>query len=275
MDSNKLLGEFLRAKREVTTPAQVGLLNLHSHRTAGLCREDVAMLAGVSTDYYIRLERGQERHPSDRVLAALIRALNLGPEAAAQLHALAQSRPRPRRTADLIEQVSPNLLQLLRSGPRTPALIVGRWMDVLATNQLAAALYDGLEYADNLLQLTFLDPAARDFYPGWEQVARARVAQLRAAAGSDLDHPRLLELVDELSSKSVHFRRMWACQDNFRVAAVWRHMRHREVGDLNLVCEIFRINSAPGQELITLQAEPDSPSENALALLGSLAAMTP
>jgi transcriptional regulator with XRE-family HTH domain len=143
MASENLLGDFLRARRQVTTPEEVGVLQAGRRRTPGLRREEVAMLAGVSTDYYIRLEQGRERHPSEQVLAALARVLDLGFDAVAHLHELAHPRPRQHGTARRAEQVSPSLLRLLRSWPFTPALIIGRWMDVLATNPLAAALYGG------------------------------------------------------------------------------------------------------------------------------------
>jgi transcriptional regulator with XRE-family HTH domain len=274
MDSDNLLGEFLRARREVTTPRQVGLLHSGPRRTPGLRREELAMLAGVSTDYYIRLEQGRERHPSERVLASLVRVLGLGPEAAAYMYELAHPRPRQRRAAGEVERVSPDLLRLMRSWPDTPALVFGRWMDVLATNQLAAALYDGLEHADNLLRLVFLEPAAREFYRDWEKVARGKVAHLRAAAGADLDDPYLTELVDELSFNSADFCRLWARHDISGKTREAKRFHHRDVGDLTLIGEVFNVNSAPGQQLLIFQAEPASPSEHALALLGSLSVMT-
>ncbi|ACZ90034.1 helix-turn-helix transcriptional regulator [Streptosporangium roseum] len=276
MDSNNVLGEFLRARREATSPAQMGLLHSGPRRTPGLRREEVAMFAGVSTDYYIRLEQGRERHPSEQVLGALTRALNLDPDAAAYLHELAHPGPRRRATGET-EHVSPDLLQLIRSWPYTPALVINRWMDVLAANPLATALYEGREYADNLLRMAFLDPSAREFYRefdlDWEQVARSKVARLRAAAGVDLDDPRLTELVDELSFKSADFRRLWARHDVAPIPRAVTPLRHHEVGDLILTCEVFDINSAPGQQLITIHAEPASPSEQALIMLGS--GMTP
>ena len=212
MDSDKLLGEFLRARREVTTPEQVGLLDVGPRRTPGLRREEVAMLAGVSTDYYVRLEQGRERRPSDQVLTALARVLRLGPDAATT-STNSHTPGRDRRTAGQMEQVSPELLRLMRGWSYTPAFVTGRWLDVLARNPLGSVLHDGLEYADNLLRLVFLDPAAREFYPDWEQVARVRVAHLRGVAGTDLDHPYLIELVGELSLESADFRRLWARHD--------------------------------------------------------------
>ena len=147
------------------------------------------MLADVSTDYYIRLEQGRERHPSERVLGALVRVLDLGPDAATHLYELAHPRPRPRETTAQMEQVSPDLLRLMRGWSSTPAFVCNRWMDVLAANTLATALFRELEHGDNLIRAVFLDPAARTFYRDWEKVARAKVAHLRSAAGADLDDP--------------------------------------------------------------------------------------
>jgi transcriptional regulator with XRE-family HTH domain len=274
MDSDNLLGEFLRARREVTAPRQVGLLNVGPRRTPGLRREEVAMLAEVSTDYYIRLEQGRERHPSARVLGALVRVLDLGPDAAAHLYELAHPRPWPRETTGGTEQVSPDLLRLMRSWSSTPAFVCDRWMDVLASNALATALFSGLEHGDNLVRAVFLDPAARTFYRDWEKVARSKVAHLRAAAGSDLDDPYLIELVDELSLASEDFRQLWARHDVVGKTHEAKRLCHHEVGDLTLTCELFNVSSAPGQQLNIFQAEPASPSERALALLGSLAVMT-
>ncbi|MDP9846936.1 helix-turn-helix transcriptional regulator [Streptosporangium lutulentum] len=275
MDSENLLGEFLRARREVTTPRQVGLLHVGPRRTPGLRREEVAMLADVSTDYYIRLEQGRERHPSERVLCALVRVLDLGPDAAAHLYELAHPRTRPRRAVDEAERVGPDLLRLMRGWAYTPAFVCNRWMDVLATNMLADALFSGLEHGDNLVRAVFLDSAARTFYRDWEKVARSKVAHLRAATGADLDHPYLTELVDELSGESDDFRRMWARHDVVGKTHEAKRLHHHEVGDLTLTCELFNVGSAPGQQLHVFQAEPASPSEHALALLGSLAIMTP
>ncbi|MFF3437517.1 helix-turn-helix transcriptional regulator [Streptosporangium sp. NPDC002721] len=274
MDSDNLLGEFLRARRELTTPEQVGLLPAGSRRTPGLRREEVAMLAGVSTDYYIRLEQGRERHPSERVLGALMQVLNLGADAAAHMHKLAHPWPRQFNIADQPNRVKPAVVRLMRSWPCTPAIVTNRWMDVLASNQMADALYDGLEHRDNLLRLIFLNPASRLFYRDWEECARRKVAQLRAVAGADLDDPHLTDLVGELSLKSADFRRMWARHDVSSSNIATKNFRHHDVGDLTLTYEAFNINDSPGQRLIVFQAEPGSPSAHALDLLGSLAALT-
>ncbi|MBF8189827.1 helix-turn-helix domain-containing protein [Nonomuraea sp. K274] len=267
-----MLGEFLRARREATTPAQAGLMNAGQRRTPGLRREEVAMMANVSTDYYIRLEQGRERHPSDRVLGALARVLNLGPEATAHMHELAHPVLQPRRAARRPERVSLDLRRLIDSWPDTPALICDDLMTVLASNPLADALYGELSHRDNLLRMIFLDPAARDFYTDWDKSARGKVAHLRLVAGSHLDDPRLTELVGELSLKSPEFRKMWARHDVANKVGEIKRMRHPKVGELELTCEIFSVNSSGGLQLITLLAEPGSSTEEGLKLLGSLAA---
>ncbi|AWS42931.1 helix-turn-helix transcriptional regulator [Streptosporangium sp. 'caverna'] len=274
MDGHNLLGEFLRARRQVTTPEQVGLLRSGYCRTPGLRREEVARLAGVSTDYYIRLEQGRERHPSDRVLDALVRALDLCPEATTHLYELAHPGSRQRGTTIRSEQVNPDLIRLMHGWSHTPAMVISRWMDVLAMNPLSVALHSDLGSMDNLLRLAFLNPAAREFHRDWEKVARSRVAHLRAFAGADLDDPRLTELVGELSRESTDFRRMWARHDVSEVTRQTKPLRHREVGDLTLTCEMFNAVGASGLQLVILHAEPGSPSEHALTKLGSLAVTT-
>jgi transcriptional regulator with XRE-family HTH domain len=276
MDSNKLLGEFLRARREVTTPVQVGLLHSGPRRTPGLRREEVAMLAGVSTDYYIRLEQGRERRPSGQVLAALARVLRLEDDATDYLYDLAHpwTRPSPRPTRRM-EQVSPGLLRLLRSWDHTPAFVMGRWLDVLAANRLAEALYERLTYKDNCMRMFFLSPEAQDFYPDWEHDAASKTAQLRAAVGADPDDPVLPQLVEELSAHSEVFRSMWARHDvGGRIQEIKR-FRHHEVGELTLGWEVLAVNGAPGQQLVILAAEPGSPSEHALATLARAHAHDP
>jgi transcriptional regulator with XRE-family HTH domain len=271
MDSDKLLGEFLRARRAVTTPRQVGLLDSGSRRTPGLRREEVAMLAGVSNDYYIRLEQGRERHPSDQVINALVRALDLGPDAAAHLRVLARPQVSNHKPVSRIDQVHPNVMRLIETWDRVPAYVVNHRLDVLVKNAVAEALYEGLEHNDNLLRLALLNPAAHEFYLDWELDTRSKVAHLRAAAGTNRDDALLLELVEELSQGSEEFRRMWDRHDvQGRTRAPVR-FHHPEVGDVITDMEVLSIDSTPGQKIILFQVEPGSPSEAALALLADLA----
>ncbi|NEW72928.1 helix-turn-helix domain-containing protein [Streptomyces rhizosphaericus] len=276
MDSDKhpaaenVLGGFLRARRARLRPEDTGLTTSGRRRVPGLRREEVAALAGVSTDYYTRLEQGRERHPSQQVLEAVAKALRLDQEAMAHLHRIALPTARRMRRSTRAERVRPHLRRLIDAWSDTPAFVLGHALDVLARNRLATALHSGFGRPDNLLRMTFLDPAAHDFYRDWNQAATSSVAALRRAAGMDPDDPRLIELVGELSMRSHDFRTLWARHDVRGKAHGAKLFHHAEVGDLDLHHEAFSVNSAPGQQLIVYQAEPGSPSADALALLGSL-----
>jgi transcriptional regulator with XRE-family HTH domain len=270
MDTDNRLGLFLRARRALVRPEDAGLPAGSRRRVAGLRREEVAVLAGVSTDYYVRLEQGRERSPSAQVVDALARVLGLEEDAADHLHRLARpvgDRPRPRS-----EAVGPALLRMMEGWHRTPAVVLDRCLVVLAHNVLGGALFAGHVHSGDLPRLVFLDPDAREFYPDWESVAQNTVAALRASAGTGSDDPRLIATVGELSLRSEEFRRLWARHDIRRKTAESKRFRHPLVGELTLDYESLTVNSAPGRQLVVYQAEPGRPSEQALALLGSLAA---
>ncbi|MEU0844430.1 helix-turn-helix transcriptional regulator [Streptomyces sp. NPDC005962] len=273
MDSENLLGRFLRARRELVRPEDVGLPPGVRRRVAGLRREEVAMLAGVSSDYYVRLEQGRERHPSAQVVDALARVLGLEEDAVAHLHQLARPAPARRRKGGVYgERVSPVLLRMMEGWHQTPAVVLGRCLTVLAHNALGRALFEGHTYSGDLLRLVFLDPDAKEFYPEWERVAVSSVAGLRAAVGTGYDDPQLIEVVGELSLRSAEFRRFWARHDVCQKARETKVFRHPVVGELTLDYESLTVNGAPGQQLVVYQAVSGSPSEHALSLLGSLAA---
>ncbi|MFD7656287.1 helix-turn-helix transcriptional regulator [Actinosynnema sp. NPDC059797] len=276
MDNSNPLGEFLRARREMTDPATAGLPRSGRRRTPGLRREEVAHLSGVSADYYARLEQGREQHPSAQVVRALARALGLGPEASAHLHQLARTAHVPARRGGGT-RVAPGLLRLVDGWLRTPALVLDRRLDVLAGNRLGRALFAAmLEPGEtNLVRFTFLDPAARRFYPDWERVARSGLAALRANSGDLVDDPRLTELIGELSLKSPEFRELWARHDVRGKAREAKSFDHHQVGGLTLTYDSFTVDDAPDQQLVVYQAEPGSASEQALALLGTVAADLP
>ncbi|GAA4576378.1 helix-turn-helix transcriptional regulator [Planotetraspora kaengkrachanensis] len=261
------LGEFLRARREATTVDQVGLRRADDNsRTPGLRRDEVAMLAGVSTDYYMRLEQGRERHPSDQVIDSLARALLLGSEATEHLHRLARARASQRQPVD---HPVPELLRLVENWDCGPAFIVNRRWDVLVRNPLSMAVCGWMEHSDNLLRLIFLNPESQEFFwKDWEREAHAYVAHLRVLAGGDDEDPFLRELVDELTRSSEAFRRVWARHDVYARTQQFVHMHHREFGDLAIHFEGFNVNSAPGQILVVGQAEPGSRSEDTLITLG-------
>ncbi len=240
-------------------------------RVDGLRREEVALLAGTSVDYYIRLEQGRERHPSAQVLDALATALRLDDDARSHLFRLAEVGPRP-RPAPAVERVSPELAQLLDSWPDNPALVLGRCYDVLARNRIGRALFEEFEQADNLLLAVFLDPAAPTFYRDWRAAAVNTVAGFRLAVGADPDHPRAAELVAELTARSPEFRRIWARNEARGKNAEQKTFHHHAVGELTLRMQAFDVRSAPGQQLVVYHAEPGSVSAQAVRLLGTLAA---
>jgi transcriptional regulator with XRE-family HTH domain len=224
------------------------------------------MLAGVSTDYYVRLEQGRDQNPSPQIVAALAEALLLDEEAAAYLRELAS--PPPTRRTGRREYASPGLVGLMDAWPDTPALVYGRYMDLLAANPLGEALLRWLGEETNLLRAVFLRPEAREFYRDWATISAGCVAALRAA-NTDPDDPRLVRLVGELSLHSPEFARMWGRHEVRAKTATTKHFNHPIVGSLSLRFENLVVASAPGQHLVVYHAEPDSTAANALALLGS------
>jgi transcriptional regulator with XRE-family HTH domain len=268
------LGEYLRARRELVRPEEAGLpAPDRRRRVPGLRRAEVAMLAGVSPDYYMRLEQGRDQRPSPEVLDGLARALLLDEEAAAHLHALARvsNRPRPPRRRE--ERVPAPVLSLIDSWDLTPAYVQGRYTDVLAVNHIATLLAPFYAVGENLLRAAFLDPRVRDLYPDWEGICGSVVAAYRARVGPGTDDPRLNELVGELSVKSDWFRRLWARHDVRSKRPGPSVIEHQEVGRLELHYHQLPIATADGQDLVILHAERGSRSAEALALLASAHAL--
>src|SRR5215469_688997 len=207
------LGKFLRARRLMTAPGDGIAQYPGRRRTQGMRREEVAMLAGVSTDYYTRLEQGRERHPSEQVLDGLAQALRLDGDGAAYLHALVRPQPRACREIRWSEEVSPNLRRLMNRWPHTPAMVLGRGLYVLAANRLTDLLFSVMAPGDSLVRFAFLNPRSRMFYVDWEKVARNVVAAVRTATGVGPDDPKVAAMVAELSERSPDFRRLWARHD--------------------------------------------------------------
>jgi transcriptional regulator with XRE-family HTH domain len=267
--SDNALGDFLRARRSSLRPEDVGMASYGVRRVAGLRREEVAVLAGVNVDYYTRLEQGRERHPSPQVLDALSRALHLDTDARAHLHRLAGTAPNDRPVQQR-NVVSPALRQLMDGYPNTPAFVLNRTLDILATNALADALYSPFNPADNLACMTFLDPAGRDFYTRWDWTAHATVANLRHAAGIDPDNPRLNALIDSLTEQSTAFSTLWQAHTVRGKTQDAKQLNHPDVGPLTLTYQAFDVRDAPGQQLVIYHAEPGSSSAEALSLLGAI-----
>lgn len=263
-----LIGEYLRARRELVRPEVVGLPDNGRRRVPGLRRDELAMLAGISTEYYTRLEQGRDHHPSAQVLDAVARALALDDAATAHLHELAA----PRRAGRLrTERIRPSLHQLLDSWQSTPAYIQSRHLDVLAANDLAIALSPIYTPGENILRAVLLDEATRDFFPGWEGSVVGLVASLRAMSGPDVDDPRLTELVGELSVKSDVFRRLWPRHDVRPQPGGGTHrMNHPVVGELELLYDKFAVSGSAGQVLVIYHPEPASRSAEALKLLAAV-----
>ncbi|MDF2444468.1 MAG: hypothetical protein JWR01_2671 [Subtercola sp.] len=273
MDDGNSLGEYLRARRELVGPEDVGIRVTGTRRVAGLRREEVAMLAGVSADYYMRLEQGRDRNPSAQVLAALAEVLQLDEPATDYLMALTRDRPqraaRPRR-----EMVPPGIRSLL-DVLQQPAFVEGRHLDVLAANPLATALSPTFLPGRNRLRDFFLDPGERMLYTDWERAAAGLVAGFRASVGTDTADPRVVQLVGELSLKSDLFRRLWARHDVRLRQSGTASLRHPELGDITLRREKLAIGETEGLLLVVFHAERGSEAEGMLAVLGSLAAPPP
>jgi transcriptional regulator with XRE-family HTH domain len=273
MDRSAEIREFLRTRRARITPDQAGLAPYQgARRVPGLRREEVAQLAGVSVDYYIRLERGQARGVSTSVLDAVARALRLDETERAHLFDLAQpTTTRTRRKRPLAPQrVRPALYQALEA-MTVPAVVEGRRTDVLAANRLAHALYTDFEARPrrerNFARFVFLDEAARALYTDWEAVAGNCVASLRLYAGRHPDDPQLTELVGELSVHSDTFRRMWADHDVRAHTSGTKRFHHPLVGDLSLDYVVLAVEGDPDQTLVVYTPEPDSSSAEALDVL--------
>jgi transcriptional regulator with XRE-family HTH domain len=268
MERSRQLAEFLRARRARVNPEDVGLANGGRRRVPGLRREEIAALAGLSADYYTRLEQSRGHRPSEQVLQALAQALRLDADATEHLLFLGRAIPSGARQEH--EQVSPELQELLDSWTTTPALIHSRWLDVLASNALARALSPVAEPGTNLLRAMFLDPDVRDRYSDPEAVQAKGVAYLRGNIGADAGDARLDALVDELSRVSETFRRLWAQHDvqlaNFGDSG----FAHPMVGAAELRYHTFAVEGAEGLRLMVIHAAPGSPGAEALGQLADL-----
>ena len=268
MPSDNPIGEYLRARRELVRPEEVGLPDLGRRRVPGLRREEVAMLAGVSADYYVRLEQGRDQHPSEQVIEALGRALQLDDDGVAHLRRLAAPTARRRRAPRRPERVPAGILELLDSLHETPAYVYGRYMDVLAANPLATALLPYYRVGVNLVRASFLDPQIDETHDR-ERVTEAAVASLRALIGPEVDDPQLEELVGELSVRSERFRKLWARHDVKPKRSGRSQIDHPQVGKLDLGYEKLPIADADRLTLVLYHAEPNGKSAQALALLAS------
>ena len=279
MDNGNEIRDFLVSRRARITPEQAGLPAYGGNRRVpGLRREEVALLAGVSIDYYVRLERGRAPGASESVLEGIARALQLDEAERAHLFDLARTAPAapqaPRRTDR--QQIRPSVRRILDSMTTSPAYVRNARLDLLAANQLGAALFAPVLASPaqpaNNARFLFLDPAAREFYHNWERQAQDVVAVLRTEAGRNPHDRELSNLIGELSTRSANFRTWWAAHNvRFHRTGVKR-FHHPVVGDVTLTFEALDLAADAGLRISAYTAEPGTPSDDALKLLATWAA---
>jgi transcriptional regulator with XRE-family HTH domain len=264
------LGDFLRARREQLRPEDVGLVAGKRRRVAGLRREELATLAGISSAYYLRLEQGRVTTPSAQVLDALARALQLDGRAARHLHDLTApaevATPAAEAAAYGFAEVIDEFLM--------PAIVANRYRDVLAANPLARALSPEFTPGQNLLRWRLLDPAARELYVSWDEATEVLVNGLREFSGHCPLDPRMRALIAELSDASPRFRELWDRADVGDRLGI-HHLRHPQVGDLYLYRHRLDSPYPGGDHVLMYRAEPGSDSARALEELRSLAGTQP
>jgi len=270
--------EFLSSRRARISPEQAGLPAFGGNRRVkGLRREEVALLAGVSIDYYVRMERGNLAGASESVLNALVNALQLDEAERDHLFALARAAgPGRRRPHTPPGAVRPVIQQVLDAITDTPAWVRNGRHDILAMNRLGRALYAPVlanpRRPANTTRFVYLDPMAREFFVDWERIANDAAAMLRLEAGRNPHDPALIKLVGELSTQSDIFRRRWASHDVQFHRSGQKRLRHPVVGQLDLNFESMDLPSEPGLTLNVYTATPDSPTADALKMLASWAA---
>jgi transcriptional regulator with XRE-family HTH domain len=279
MGQSAEFGRFLRAMRGRLSPQEAGLPAAGSRRVPGLRREEIALMAGVSTDYYTRLEQGRNIHPSRSVLDAVARALRLDEGERAHMVDLLEHCALSQRTPVPAETVRPALRQLLASVGSVPALVLGRRTDVLAGNRLAFLLladFPAMPVGErNLTRWMILDPAARELFTDWQAVAAEAAGALRVDIGRHPNDPQANQLVGDLAVHSEEFRQWWAGHRVVTTHAGTLRLRHPVVGDLELAFEDLAPRHDPDQTLRVFTAAPGSASADSLALLGSFGAAGP
>jgi transcriptional regulator with XRE-family HTH domain len=264
------LGGYLRARRELVTPEQAGLADGGRRRVPGLRREEVAMLAGISVDYYLRLERGRDRNPSVQVLESIARVLQLDDEHVSYLLGLVADKPRRTRRRPRRETVPAGTVKLLPTLPH-PAFVEGRYFDILAANAMAVALSPRLSAGGNQLLDVFLDPAERSLHLDWDGTTECYATSLRQSVGTDTDDQRFIELIGELSLASPRFRALWNRHDVSTQRPGSVPFDHPQVGELRLYRERLAISGTDGISLVIYHPEAGSADAEKLALLGSSA----
>lgn len=279
MDQRAQVAEFLRSRRDRITPDQAGIIGGWNRRVPGLRREEVALLAGVSVEYYARMERGNLAGVSLEVLDSLARALQLDEAETDHLADLAQAAgptpPRRRRSRPAQLTVKPTLQRFLDAVTGAPMWVRDRRLDFVAANRLGRALYapmlDDPANRENAARFTFLSPASRVFFPDWERNADDVVATLRTYAGQTPHDTKLTDLIGELVTRSDAFRHRWTRHDVGHHRAGLKRIHHPIVGDLELSYEAMELPTNPDWFMFAFTAEPGSPTEERLQLLSSVA----
>jgi transcriptional regulator with XRE-family HTH domain len=276
MPDPQSLAMFLRTRRDLLKPADVGLVEGERRRVAGLRREEVAMLAGISSEYYLRLEQGRERQPSDQVLEGLASALQLNDDATHYMRNLARPAPRRRRRGTAsAEKFDPGLQTLIDSWHQTPAYIQNRQMTILAANAMACALTPFFAPGVNHMRSVFLEPDLNAWVRNWEEVTAILVSSLRFnVADENSNDPELQSLIGELSIASQRFRTLWARQDVKQKTTGPAVFDHPQVGLLELRYRTFVVPETR-QVLVTYYAAPGTTAEERLRLLSTLAGPPP
>ncbi|MFG2531467.1 helix-turn-helix domain-containing protein [Streptomyces sp. NPDC048516] len=281
------ISSFLKARRAALDPADLGLPDgVNRRRVRGLRREEVAQLAGISVDYYTRIEQGRAPAISDSVLDAIARALRLSDGEMTYLHNVAAPRGRPADCAAAPgpdggpcpaprQTVRPEIQRLLDAMEATvPAMVLGRGLDILAWNALGGRIAFDLPALTpdrrNTALLVFLDPAARALHADWEAKAVEVVGNLRADSGRHPEDPRICGVVNELLAQSRDFRRLWETQSVYECLRGTKSLLHPHVGELVLTFESFRLSADPDQALVTYTAARGSKTEGRLRELAAL-----
>ncbi|MDM8083971.1 helix-turn-helix transcriptional regulator [Cellulomonas cellasea] len=268
------LGAYLRARRQLVRPEDVGLPTVGQRRVDGLRREEVAMLAGISSDYYLRLEQGRNHNPSAQVLESLARVLRLDDAATAYLLELAAHHQRRRRPRRHRPATVPTGIRQLVASIGIPAFVESRHYDVLAANPLVTAISPNIRVGQNRLRAIFLDPAEAALCPDFERARASMVAGFRESAGADVDDPRFVQIVGELSVASERFRQLWARHDVHPRQSTTTVIHHPQVGELTLHKERLLISGADGLALTLHHVAPGTEDAEKMALLASLATPT-
>jgi len=277
VDTKSEIREFLSTRRARITPEQAGLAVYGTNRrVTGLRREEVAMLAGISAEYYVRIERGTVNGVSEDVLEGIVRALQLDEAERNHLFDLVRTanRANPTRRKTPQARVRPAIQRVLDQ-MTAPAFVGNGRSDLLAANQLGAALYspifEDVSGTPNVARFTFLNPHAKDFFDDWDDIASNSVATLRAEAGRDPHDRNLTDLIGELSTRSDEFRTRWATHNVNIHRTGTKTIHHPLVGPITVAYEVLELPGDPGQRINVYTAEPSSPSQEALDLLASWA----